>query len=181
MWYNYIKGKKMLNYAEDNTSYIETFHKVIEEANKTNRKHVILIVDDEPDNLALLRRTLRSKYDIITATNGKEALEIAKEKYNDISLIISDQKMPVMQGTEFLAQVNEFAPDIVKMLLTGHSDIDILVDSINKCNLFQYIFKPFDIEELSLIIQSAIETYELTKSKQNLLKDINVLVADIIH
>ena len=156
-------------------SYLETFHKVIEEANKRTTKHVILLVDDEPDNLALLRRTLRSKYDVLTATNGQDALQIINEKGADISLIISDQKMPVMQGTEFLAQVTAINPDIVKMLLTGHSDLDILVDSINKCNLFQYIFKPFEPAELDLIVQSAIETFELTKSKKRLLKDLKEL------
>lgn len=165
----------MLNFAEENTSYIETFHKVIEESYRLTHKHMVLLVDDEPDNLALLKRSLRSKYDIITATNGLEALNIVKEKEKEISLIISDQKMPIMQGTEFLAQVTDINPDIVKILLTGHSDIDILIDSINKCNLFQYIFKPFEIEELDLVIKSAIESFELTKSKKYLIKDLKEL------
>ena len=165
----------MLKIKEETNSYIETFHKVIEEANKRTGKHLILLVDDEPDNLALLRRTLRSKYDVITATNGQEALDIVKEKGNDISLIISDQKMPIMQGTEFFAQVTEMYPDIIKMLLTGHSDLDILVDSINKCNLFQYIFKPFEPDELNLIVQSGIDVIELEQSKKQMLKDLKEL------
>ena len=165
----------MLKIKEETNSYIETFHKVIEEANKRTGKHLILLVDDEPDNLALLRRTLRSKYDVITATNGQEALDIVKEKGNDISLIISDQKMPIMQGTEFFAQVTEMYPDIIKMLLTGHSDLDILVDSINKCNLFQYIFKPFEPDELNLIVQSGIDVIELEQSKKRMLKDLKEL------
>jgi len=156
-------------------SYLETFHKVIEEANKKTTKHLLLIVDDEPDNLALLKRTLRSKYDILTATNGQEALNIVKEKGGEISLIISDQKMPLMQGTEFFAQVTQSHPNIIKMLLTGHSDLDILVDSINKCNLFQYIFKPFEPEELLLIVQNGIEVFELAQSKQKMLKDLKEL------
>ena len=165
----------MLKIKEETNSYIETFHKVIEEANKRTGKHLILLVDDEPDNLALLRRTLRSKYDVITATNGQEALDIVREKGNDISLIISDQKMPIMQGTEFFAQVTEMYPDIIKMLLTGHSDLDILVDSINKCNLFQYIFKPFEPDELNLIVQSGIDVIELEQSKKQMLKDLKEL------
>ncbi len=165
----------MLKIQENTNSYIETFHKVIEESNKRNTKHLILLVDDEPDNLALLRRTLRSKYEVITATNGKEALEIVKQRGKEISLIISDQKMPIMQGTEFFANVAEMYPDIVKMLLTGHSDIDILVDSINKCNLFQYIFKPFEPEELMLIVQNGIEVFELAQSKKRMLKDLKEL------
>ena len=160
---------------QDTTSYIETFHKLLEEASVPKNKHTILIVDDEPDNLALLRRTFRSKYDVLTATNGKEALEVVNEKGDNISLIVSDQKMPVMQGTEFLAEVNEKYPDIIKMLLTGHSDIDILVDSINKCNLFQYIFKPFEPEELLMTVQSGIDVYELEHKRKRVLRDLKEL------
>ena len=76
--------------------------------------------------------------------------------------------MPVMQGTEFLSKVAETHPDIIKMLLTGHSDIDILVDSINKCNLFQYIFKPFEPEELLILVKNAIDVFELEQNKKNL-------------
>ena len=142
---------------QDTTSYIETFHKVIEESNKKDARHVILIVDDEPDNLSLLRRTFRSKYEVLTASNGKEALDVVKERGNEISLIVSDQKMPVMQGTEFLSQVTKMYPDIIKMLLTGHSDLEILIDSVNECSLFQYILKPFEREELLITVQNGIE------------------------
>jgi len=165
----------MIKNKEERDSYLETFHKVIEEANKRTSKHVVLIVDDEPDNLALLRRTLRSKYEVITATNGQEALGVVNERGSDISLIISDQKMPVMQGTEFFSHVAQTYPNIIKMLLTGHSDLDILVDSINKCNLFQYIFKPFEPEELMLIVENGIEVFELGQSKQKMLKDLKEL------
>ncbi len=160
---------------QDTNYYIETFHRVIEESNKRTSKHLILIVDDEPDNLALLRRTFRTKYDVLTASNGKEALDIVNERGNEISLIVSDQKMPIMQGTEFLAVVNEKYPDIIKMLLTGHSDLDILLDSINKCNLFQYIFKPFEPDELLMTVQTGIEVYELEHSRKRMLKDLKEL------
>lgn len=165
----------MLNTSENTKSYIETFHKVLEESNKRNEKHIILIVDDEPDNLALLRRTLRSKYLVLTATNGQEALELVRERGDEISLIISDQKMPLMQGTEFFTHVAEEYPDIIKMLLTGHSDLEILVDSINKCNLFQYIFKPFEPEELLLTIQNGIDVFELSHNKKKMLNDLKEL------
>ncbi|MCQ2957549.1 MAG: HD domain-containing protein [Candidatus Gastranaerophilales bacterium] len=165
----------MLKDGTEKKSYLEIFQQVIEAANPTNNKHLLLLVDDEPNNLALLRRTLRSKYDIITATNGIEALEVVKEKGDDISLIISDQKMPQMQGTEFLTQVTETHPHIIKLLLTGHSDLDILIDSINKCNLFQYIFKPFEPEELMIIVQNGIETLELEQNKERMLKELKDL------
>ena len=165
----------MLKNTENVISYLETFHKVIEETNKIDKKHLVLIVDDEPNNLSLLRRTLRSKFDILTATNGQEALDVVKEHGKEISLIISDQKMPVMQGTEFLSVVNERYPNIVKILLTGHSDLDILLDSINKCNLFQYIFKPFEPEELLIIIDNGIEIFDLEQNKQKILRELKEL------
>jgi len=138
-------------------------------------KHTILVVDDEENNLQLLKRTLRRKYNIITATNGLEALKIVEENGDNIALIISDQRMPQMTGTEFLSQISDKYPNIIKMLLTGYSDIDAMVEGVNKCQLFQYISKPFDLDELQIIIKNGINAYELTLSKQALLLDLREL------
>ena len=116
-----------------------------------DEKQTVLIVDDEENNLQLLKRTFRGKYNLLTATNGVEALNVVKEHGDKIALIVSDQKMPVMEGTEFFKQVRETHPQIVKILLTGHVDTDILVAAINDCDLFQYILKPFEPEELKII------------------------------
>jgi putative two-component system response regulator len=156
-------------------SYLEIFHKVIAEKHKPSNKHTILIVDDEDNNLQLLRRTLRSEYNILTASNGQDALEIVKEHGSEISLIISDQRMPMMKGTELFSQIIEKYPDIIKMLLTGHSDMETLVESINKCDLFQYILKPFDPDDLKVIVRNGLEIYDLTNSKKALLKDLKEL------
>ena len=120
-------------------------------------KHTILIVDDEINNLQLLKRTFRGQYDILTASNGLEALSVVKEYGNKISLIVSDQKMPVMEGTDFLKQVRQTNPQIIKILLTGHVDTEIIISSINDCDLFQYILKPFEIEELKIAVEKGIE------------------------
>ncbi len=138
-------------------------------------KHTILLVDDEDNNLQLLRRTLRQEYNIITAANGKEALQIIEDKGKEISLIVSDQKMPEMQGTEFLKQVSGEYPDIVKILLTGHLDVDAIVDSINDCHLYQYIVKPFDPTELKMTIESGIQKFDLVNNKMVILKDLREL------
>ena len=138
-------------------------------------KHTILIVDDEVNNLQLLRRTLRHDYNIMTASNGKEALEIVEHHGKEISLIVSDQKMPEMQGTEFLKQVSNEYPDIIKILLTGHLDVDAIVDSINDCHLYQYIVKPFDPEVLKMTIDGGIEKYNLLNNKTLILKDLREL------
>lgn len=143
--------------------------------NQNSEKHTILLVDDEVNNLQLLRRTLRHDYNIITASNGKEALEIVEGKGKEIALIVSDQKMPEMEGTEFLKRVAGDYPDIVKILLTGHLDVDAIVDSINDCHLYQYIVKPFDPEELKLTIETGIQKFDLVNNKTVILKDLREL------
>ena len=130
-------------------------------------KHTILIVDDEINNLQLLKRTFRGQYNILTATNGLEALEVVKEHGEKISLIVSDQKMPVMEGTEFLEKVRETHPQIVKILLTGHVDTDILVSAINDCDLFQYILKPFEVEELKFAVENGLKKYSMTNNNNS--------------
>ena len=111
----------------------------------------------------------------MTASNGKEALEIVEHHGKEISLIVSDQKMPEMQGTEFLKQVSNEYPDIIKILLTGHLDVDAIVDSINDCHLYQYIVKPFDPEVLKMTIDGGIQKYNLLNNKTVILKDLREL------
>ncbi|OGI21267.1 MAG: hypothetical protein A2287_09865 [Candidatus Melainabacteria bacterium RIFOXYA12_FULL_32_12] len=156
-------------------SYLEKFQHIISTIAKEQIKHTVLIVDDEIDNLQLLKRTLRRDYNIITASNGQEALEIVEKIGNDISLIVSDQRMPSMTGTEFLSKTTDKYPHIIKMLLTGYTDIDAMIDGVNKCELFQYISKPFDTDEIQMIIRNGINAYELTLSKNALLQDLKEL------
>lgn len=129
-------------------------------------KQTVLIVDDEENNLQLLKRTFRGKYNILTAHNGIEAIEIVKQYGNKIALIVSDQKMPVMEGTEFLKKVRETNPQIIKILLTGHVDTDILVSAINDCDLFQYILKPFEPEELKIAVDNGISKYSMASNNK---------------
>ena len=155
-------------------SFEESLGEILQ-VNPKNEKHTILLVDDEVNNLQLLRRTLRHDYNILTASNGKEALEIVEGKGDEIALIVSDQKMPEMEGTEFLKRVAGEYPDIVKILLTWHLDVDAIVDSINDCHLYQYIVKPFDPEELKLTIDSGIKKFDLVNNKTVILKDLRGL------
>lgn len=141
----------------------------------SHRRHVILAVDDEQNNLSLIKRTLRNDYEIIVASSGEEALEIVEQHGSEISLIVSDQKMPVMEGTELFKRISAKYPDIVKVLLTGYSNVDILVEAINECHLFQYILKPFEPEQLCMIVESGIKKYELSTSKTQILKDLSEL------
>jgi len=145
------------------------------EKDRDREKHTILIVDDEVNNLQFLKRTLRRNYNILTANDGLEALKVVEHEGPNISLIISDQRMPNMSGTDFLAEVAVEYPNIIKMLLTGYSDIDAMIDGVNKCNLFQYISKPINPTDLEIIVKNGVEAYELTLSKNTLLNDLREL------
>lgn len=139
------------------------------------KKHTILAVDDEQNNLSLVYRTLRNDYNILTASSGEEALELVEQYGNEISLIVSDQKMPIMEGTELFKRISEQYPDIIKVLLTGYSNVDILVNAINECHLFQYILKPFEPEQLCMVIDNGIKKHELATTKTQILMDLSEL------
>lgn len=139
------------------------------------KRHTVLAIDDEENNLALLKRTLRNNYNILSASSGMEAVELLEKYGSEISLIVSDQKMPVMEGTEFFKRISQKYPDIIKILLTGQSNVDILVEAINECHLFQYILKPFDPERLCMVVESGIKKYEMTTSKTQLVCDLSEL------
>lgn len=140
-----------------------------------NKKHTILAVDDEENNLSFVYRTLRNDYNILLASSGKEALDFLAEYGNEISLIVSDQKMPLMEGTELFKRISQDYPEIIKVLLTGYSNVDILVEAINECHLFQYILKPFEPEQLCMIVDNGIKKHELASSKTQILKDLSEL------
>ena len=140
-----------------------------------DEKQTLLIVDDEENNLQLLKRTFRGKYNILIAHNGLEALDVVKEHSDEISLIVSDQKMPVMEGTEFLQHVKEYNPQIIKILLTGHVGTDILVSAINDCDLFQYILKPFELEELKIAVENGILKHSMASNNKLYYKELRAL------
>ena len=106
----------------------------------------ILIVDDEPANLRLLERLFRRDYQIISAASGLEALELLK--LHNIALIISDQRMPGMTGIEFLKQAAEMRPATVRIILTGYTDVNALVEAINSGVIYKYATKPWVNEDL---------------------------------
>ncbi len=138
-------------------------------------KHTILLVDDEENNLQLLKRTFRNSYNILSAKNGVEALEVVEEHGDEISLIVSDQRMPEMIGTEFLKRTDEKYPNIIKILLTGNTDVDIIISAINECHLYEYVLKPFEPQELQNTIKNGIAKFELTSGKSYILGELKEL------
>lgn len=141
-------------------------------------KYNILIVDDEEDNLALLYRTLRSKYNITKAHSAIEALEILQNKQFDC--ILSDHKMPIMDGVEFLKRVYDIQPRTMRLLVTAYSDVKILIDAINYAKIYRYIKKPFTPDELLMIVDSALECYQLKIDNENLISDLKDLFSGTV-
>ncbi|MBF2015850.1 MAG: response regulator [Rivularia sp. T60_A2020_040] len=131
---------------------------------QVNKKPKILVVDDEPDNLDLLYRTFYREYKVLRASSGPDALELlAKE--GDISVIISDQRMPMMSGTEFLSLTATQYPDIIRIILTGYTDVEDLVEAINAGKVFKYVTKPWEAEELKAVVRQALDTHNVLRAR----------------
>lgn len=128
------------------------------------KKPKMLVVDDEPDNLDLLYRTFRRDFSVLKADSGVRALEVLAEE-GEVAVIISDQRMPEMKGTEFLSKTLPQFPNTVRIILTGFTDIEDLVDAINSGQVYKYITKPWDPNELKAVVQKAAETYELLNQR----------------
>lgn len=124
----------------------------------------MLVVDDEPDNLDLLYRTFRRDFSVLKADSGVRALELLAQE-GEVAVIISDQRMPEMKGTEFLSKTLPEFPNTVRIILTGFTDIEDLVDAINSGQVYKYITKPWDPNELKAVVQKAAETYELLNQR----------------
>ena len=141
-------------------------------------KYKILIVDDEPDNLALLYRTLRNKYEIEKSTSPVAALDILKNGKFD--LILSDHKMPEMDGVEFLKRCYEISPDTMRLMVTAYTDAGILIDAINSAKIYRYIKKPYNPDELMLVVQNALEFFQLKSDNGSLISDLKELFSGTV-
>ena len=126
------------------------------------KKAKMLVVDDELDNLDLLYRTFRRDFQVFKADSGAQALEVLATQ-GEVAVIISDQRMPEMKGTEFLSKTVPQFPDTMRIILTGFTDIEDLVEAINSGQVYKYITKPWDAGELKALVQRAAETYDLLK------------------
>ena len=114
---------------------------------KDVQKPKLMVVDDEPDNLDLVYRTFWRDFEVYKANSVSHAWTIL-DQVGEMSVIISDQRMPDMKGTEFLSQIVERFPDTIRILLTAYTDVEDLVDAINSGRVFKYITKPWKPQQL---------------------------------
>ena len=131
-----------------------------------NDKLKLMVVDDESDNLDLLYRSFRRDFEVFKADSALTALKILSQE-GEMGIIISDQRMPKMSGTEFLSRAATQYPDTIRILLTGYTDVEDLVNAINAGQVFKYITKPWNPVELDTIVRQAADTYRVVKRRTN--------------
>lgn len=131
----------------------------------------ILIVDDEPNVAAALRRLLMDDpYIIYSAESAKEGMQILRT--HTFKVVISDEKMPGIQGTEFLSMIHRDFPDVIRILLTGHASIDAAMRAINEGGIYRFFTKPWNDSEIRFAVRAASEKYDLEEENRKLLKII---------
>jgi DNA-binding NtrC family response regulator len=126
----------------------------------------ILIVDDEAANLRALERLFREDYEVLTAEKGADAVELLRQ--HDVAVLLTDQRMPEMTGTELLMNTISLRPRMVRIILTGYTDVDALVAAINGAQVYKYINKPWNNEDLKSTVDRALEHYQASKESYEL-------------
>ena len=122
------------------------------------KKYGVLYIDDEEKNLQTFQITFKKYYTVYVADSVKEAFKILMT--NPMHVVITDQQMPEMTGTDFLQRIHYNYPDLVRMVLTAHADQDTILKALNEYNVFGFILKPWDNIDLKVKIDQALEKYE---------------------
>jgi sigma-B regulation protein RsbU (phosphoserine phosphatase) len=130
----------------------------------------ILYIDDEQDNLTVFYSAFRRNFKVYLANSGQEGMEIMRQ--HRVHLVIADQRMPEMTGIEFLEKIKLEYPDCIRMVLTGFTDVEAIIQAINKGRVYRYITKPWSKDDLKITIDHALETYELKQQNRKLFTDL---------
>ena len=130
----------------------------------------ILLVDDDANLLAGFQRNLRQQFHLHTAEGGEMGLQLVAD-HGPFAVVITDMSMPVMNGIEFLSQVDKAAPDSVRMMLTGNADQQTAIDAVNEGHIFRFLTKPCSTETLAKAVTAGIRQYQLIRSEQELLEN----------
>ena len=126
----------------------------------------ILYVDDEKNNLIAFKANFRFDFDIYIAESATEGLEVLKQK--QINIIITDQRMPEITGVEFLESIMKTFPYAIRILLTGYTDLQTVIEAVNKGKIYQYVTKPYSENEFKLLLLEAFDEYE---KRQKIIRD----------
>ena len=134
------------------------------------RRPSILVIDDEAHVVESIQELLRLEYRVLGATRASDAIGILGEQPVDV--VMTDQRMPGMTGVELLHQVREMHPDAMRLLFTGYADIRAVIDAINRGNVYRYITKPWDPDELQAVVRDAVERHDLIAERQRLITEL---------
>ncbi|MBI1859337.1 MAG: diguanylate cyclase [Deltaproteobacteria bacterium] len=137
----------------------------------------ILIIDDEIENLKALERTLKGQFNVTHSTSPRQGLDLLKAA--DFSVVISDQKMPEVSGTDFLAKAAQIAPLSTRIILTAFPDTQSVMEAVNRAEIYRYITKPWDNQELIGIVQQAARHHDLLKENEKLLRSLQDLKSNL--
>jgi response regulator RpfG family c-di-GMP phosphodiesterase len=130
----------------------------------------VLYVDDEANNLTSFRATFRRAFNISTAESADEGMQILENE--EIHVILSDQRMPRTTGIEFFENVQARFPDPIRILITGYTDINAVIDAINRGQVYKYLTKPWVEEDVKIFVEKAFEVYRLRKENSDLTKKL---------
>jgi class 3 adenylate cyclase len=137
----------------------------------------VLLVDDEPRVLDALEALLAMEHRVLRADRPETALDLLREQ--DVAVVLSDQRMAGMTGTELLTRSRDVAPDAVRILLTAFTDTDALMDSINAAGVYHFLLKPWDPHELRHVVGRAVEHHRLCREREALLRDLGAKNAEL--
>lgn len=141
------------------------------------RRHTILVVDDEPDVVKSVQDLLRFDYKVLGATRASEGMRLLETE--EVHVVMSDQRMPEMTGVQFLDKVRGVYPEAVRLLFTGYADIKAVIDAINQGNVYRYITKPWDPDELQSVIREAVNRYDLIIERNALTEELKLKNAEL--
>jgi DNA-binding NtrC family response regulator len=133
-------------------------------------KHLILLVDDEPEILFSLRGLLRREFDLHTAESGAEALDVLHRQ--PVHVIMTDQRMPQMTGVELLTRARGDCPEAIRIIFTGYADIKAVIDAVNRGQIYRYLTKPWDPDELVAVLHQACDHHDRIAERWRLLLDL---------
>lgn len=137
----------------------------------------VLYIDDETNNLNSFKAAFRRDFNIYTASSAREGRKVL-DAY-EIGVIITDQRMPGMTGIEFLESIIPVYPDTIRILLTGFSDINAVMDAINRGQVYKYLVKPWQNDELKMYIENALEIYNLRKENKDLARKLQLATLEL--
>ncbi len=147
----------------------------------SQKSHTILLVDDEASNLNALARVLGKEYELLLAKDGQEALDLLQNdpEASRVHLIISDQRMPHLTGVEFLSKTLSLLPHTIRMIVTGFTDIDAIINSINLGEIYEFLTKPVSPHDLRVSVRRALEAFELQGRNARLIQEFQELNANL--